>query len=88
MGFFEWCGLWKRPLFSRVCGVAFLQGVSKGTYQYTGIITVIYWYVSFEAPCTAPCSVLTPTGKSKTTGNTITTTVTYEVEAGTGFNWL
>ena len=28
-----------------------MQGVLKVTYQYTGIISIIYWYVSFETPC-------------------------------------
>ena len=28
-----------------------LQGLSKVTYQDTGIISIIYRYVSFETPC-------------------------------------
>ena len=29
-----------------------MQSVSKVTYQYTKIISIIYRYVSFETPCT------------------------------------
>ena len=30
---------------------SFVQGVSKVTYQYAGIISIICWYVTFKTSC-------------------------------------
>ena len=38
-------------LYKTYYNLLLIQGVSKVTYQYTGIIAIMYWYVSFETSC-------------------------------------